>query len=199
MQKIIFSLMLSAFTFSFIFAQPKTADEKVEASACDCLSKQEVKKSIASEFMPMIQKCLQQSLIENALELQKQGLDLTNQTQLTAYGEKLGAKLAISCSKFKELTRSFMEQSSTTVKTQTSTGTFVRVEKEGLAKLVFKEIGGKEVFFIWFNNFTNSEKFMTKSVTSAVGKSFTITWTEIEMYVPKAEGYYTVKQILSVE
>ncbi len=199
MKKISLAFLLCVFFYAGISAQTFTqADEKLLADACTCINKMDADRK---DKLKGAQECVTNSIISNLEVIQKQSkIDFTNQEQAANYGKKIGEKLVQTCPKFHELaeglaTKELEKENSAAGKT--ATGTFLRVEKDGLAKIIFKE-DGKEMPYIWFTNFANSEQFMGKAEMPK-GKTFKITYTEIEIYVPKADGYYTVKQILSVE
>ena len=200
MKKVYFFLLFTVGTSVFGFAQ-KTTDDKVTTTICECLSKLDPAKQTVTDLSSAMQLCAATGFSTHVTDLKKEGVDLTNEAQAQTYATKITQKLAASCPVFMTLSMALandMKSANAAPKSQTTTGTFVRVEKEGLAKLIFKETNGKEASFIWLTNFPNSEQFMSKA-PAPVGKTFKITWTEIEMYVPKADGYYTVKQILAVE
>ena len=173
-------------------------DEKLLADACNCINKLDPGRK---DKLKGAQDCITNSIIPNVEAIQKENkIYFTNQQQATVYGRKIGERLVQTCPKFREMAEGLatkeLDKENVAVG-KTATGTFLRVEKDGLAKIIFKE-DGKEIPYIWFTNFANSDQFMGKA-EKANGKTYKITYTEVEIYVPKADGYYTVKQIVSVE
>ncbi len=199
MKKTLLTFPVCFFISAIIFAQSlMPTDEKLLVDACACISKMEPSRK---DKLKGAQDCITSSIISNVDAIQKENkIDFTNREHSANYGRKIGEKLVQTCPKFREMAEGLASkelEKENGAAGKTATGAFLRVEKDGLAKIIFKE-DGKEIPYIWFTNFANSEQFMGKAETPK-GKTFKITYTEIEIYVPKADGYYTVKQILSVE
>ena len=196
------SLFILSSIALFPFATSQTsAKDKLVAQACDCITKLNI--DSVEDPSTTIHKCIQEGLLPNLSDLQKEeNLDLSDISQMREFGIGIGKILVANCPKFMDLSVKLAEQqkplNGTSTQIKITTGSFLRIEKGDIAKIIIKDDQGNENTFVWLTNFKNSEQFMG-AATVEKGKKLKISWTEIEIYIPKAEGYYILKQITEIE
>src|SRR5690606_3010897 len=78
--------------------------------------------------------------------------------------------------------------------TYTISGKITKVEGADLITYHIKSDDGKTYKVVWYRNFEGSEE-LVDDPKSIVGKKVTITVEDVECYIPKAKGYYSVKEI----
>ncbi len=199
-----FSILLVIFFTSFgLTAQ--TAINKAAEKTCDCLNKQPVPETLnQEEFTLMITKCLTQPMMDDLDNL----LKAVGEKEISeGAGEKIGVqiagKLLSICPKFTELT---MKMSEDQKKTETvvsndatdfTVGSFTKIEQDGFNYIYLKTSEGKTESFLWMKYFKGSDKF-EGDTTALVGKKIKVLWKETEVYLPKAKGYYKLKEIVEI-
>ena len=159
MKKSIYLIVFSFCALVSTQAQTFTAtDEKLLADACTCINKIDPN---SKNKLTEAQNCVSTAVVPYIDAIQKENkIDLTNAEQASSYGRRIGERLVHTCKKFQEIAEGVAAQELDKEEKnvgKTTTATFVRIEKDGVAKLFFKEADGKETSFIWLTNFPKSE------------------------------------------
>jgi hypothetical protein len=192
------SLLLSFFS-TFAFSQ--SALDKASATACDCLKGGNLSSKTEEEAEKLMSHCVQQGMIKNLDVIQKEyDLDLTDESKVYEVGVELGKKLIVNCPAFLDYYVSKEKINSLqTEETEGSTqGKFSKLDVKDFAYLVIREKSGKESQFIWIRHFKNADQFV-KNPEQLKNKTLKVNWNEYEAYLPKAGGYFKIKEIKSLE
>ena len=118
-------------------------------------------------------------------------------------GEVLGKDIARDlldekCDGFLKLSMKMAGKDDDEDEVASATGVFKRVDNKGFNYIIIASEGNKEQSFIWLRQFPGSENYM-QSVSKLTGKKLKIKYREIEAYLPQAQGYYKLKEIVSLE
>lgn len=175
-------------------------EQKITMALCDCLNKIAPakitnKKEANDAFMSCF---MSQSdlLVDLAAE---RNVQITDKAAMREVGIDIGKNLlSQKCEAFLKLAVKMSDHSDSTPETETTTGSFKRIDTKGFNYIIITDAGGSEKSFLWLRQFTGSEKFMEQPL-NVTGKKLKITWQEIEVYVPQAKGYYKVKEIIAVD
>jgi hypothetical protein len=129
----------------------------------------------------------------------EQNVDMTDEAAMSEVGGAIGKNLMKQkCGSFMQLAMK-MGKDDDDAGTQITTGIFKRIDTKGFNYIVITDKTTSEKSFIWLRQFPGSEKFMDASPGKLTGKKLQITWKDIEVYLPQAKGYYTVKEIVSID
>ncbi|AYL94003.1 hypothetical protein [Mucilaginibacter celer] len=177
------------------------AQQRLLDSLCKSISKIDVskiktKKEANDAFMNCFESYADQ-LVEVAKE---QNVDMTNQAAMHDVGINIGKNLMKQkCGSFMQLAMKMAKGSDEEGNVaQSVTGTFKRIDNRGFNYLVITDKAGSEKSFIWLRQFGGSEKFMGAEAAKLAGKKIEVTWKDMEVYLPQANGYYIVKEIISI-
>jgi hypothetical protein len=173
-------------------------EQKVTTALCDCINKIDLtkitnKKEANDAFMSCF---MNQSNLFVDLTAER-NISMTDNTAMHELGLDIGKNLLNQkCDAFLKLAVKMADHADSTPETETTTGSFKRIDTKGFNYIIITDASGSEKSFLWLRQFTGSEKFMAQPPT---GKKLKITWQEIEVYIPQAKGYYKVKEIAAVD
>lgn len=172
------------------------AEKKLADSICSSLSKHDISQIKSKEdAVKLYTECITEhtDLLSDVADELK--IDMTDMQAMRKLGVNIALDLMkVQCSKFTSLsilmagTKSNYQNLS-----NISLGTLKRIDNKGFNYIVINE-SGNENSFLWLRQFPGSEKF-TNGLAANLGKKVTISWKEIEVYLPTAKGYYKVKEI----
>lgn len=112
-------------------------------------------------------------------------------------GEKLGVKMVVVCPELvMKLGQSKIDNEADDdgLSTYTISGKVTKVEGADLITYHIKSDDGKTYKVVWYRNFEGSE-ILVDDPKVIVGKNVAVTVEDVECYVPRAKGYYSVKEI----
>jgi hypothetical protein len=150
-----------------------------------------------------MERCLQEGIMKHYSELSSEyKLDLTDRNKMYTMATELTNKLLITCPKFIDyiaaLNKKLKKESTGDNATGSTEGKFVKLNNREFTYLIIREEGEKETQFLWLKHFNGSERFMIEP-DKLRNKSLRVKWQEYEVYLPKANGYYKIKEIVAVE
>ncbi|MBC7923705.1 MAG: hypothetical protein H7Z75_21730 [Ferruginibacter sp.] len=179
----------------------QTALDKASASACECAKKVSNQGDAAARHQAM-QQCIQEAFLQNLSAFNKEyQLDLDDERKVEALGMELGKKLVVNCASFLEYSLATIQSPENAVeKTATGSveGKFKRLEVKDFVYFVVTNEKEKEDAFLWLHPFQGSEDIFREK-DRLKGKTLRIEWQEYEAYLPKANGYHKIKEIISIE
>lgn len=172
--------------------------QKMLDSLCNCLTNLNYAKITNSqEANKAFMDCFTNHADQLMEVAEEEGVEITDNEASNAIGEMIGKNLlSQKCGAFMKLAV-LMANDDNETQQQKTTGTFKRIDNKGFNYVVITD-KGSEKSFIWLEQFADSEKFMNAK-SLPIGKKLTITWQEIEVYLPAAKGYYKVKEIKGIE
>ncbi|MBS1526553.1 MAG: hypothetical protein JST19_12935 [Bacteroidetes bacterium] len=130
-------------------------------------------------------------------------VDMADMDAMKRVGMDLALDLfKVKCEKFTELSKKMaMQVAQKEIAGEANgdamIGTFKRIDKKGFNYIVVADAHNNEKPFLWLRQFPGSESFMN-GAAQLVGKKISISWKEIEVYLPDAKGYYPVKEITGI-
>ncbi|WP_291720661.1 hypothetical protein [Bernardetia sp.] len=201
-------LVICCVSFSTLsFAQNKKADalkDRMAQEVCDCISSSDVDFEDGEALKLKLGLCLMQSIGENQNQIQKVGIDIENEENITRFGEDIGLAMATKCPAVfmgfakKELEEKRKSNKDEEVKVQALTGTITKVEEEAFVTIVVKDEEGRSHNMLWLEFFENSEE-LKENYSNLTGKDVSIEYYEKEYYNPKIEDYVKVKVLRRVD
>ena len=131
----------------------------------------------------------------------EQNVEVTDEPAMSKVGVEIGKNLMKQkCGSFMQLAMKMgKDDDAEGTGAQVTTGVFKRIDTKGFNYIVITDKAAAEKSFIWLRQFSGSEKFIDASPAKLAGKKLQITWKDLEVYLPQAKGYYTVKEIVSID
>jgi hypothetical protein len=201
MRKILFLFILLSLFVQRAFSQtahiPTSLENKMTDSLCDCVSKLDFSKiTNKEEAIAAYTDCIgKHTDIFSALAIERKE-DIMDQAAMRQLGLVIAKNLmAKNCAPFVKL--SLLTVKKDGVVTNSTTGTFKRVDLKGFNYMVLTDNDNQEKSFLWLRQFPGSENYMN-GATKLTGKRLKIGWQELEVYLPQAKGYYKIKEIVSI-
>lgn len=195
------ALLLS---FSVAKSQRKAGpiEQKVTDSICACLVKTDMsliktKTEATNAFMSCFSK--QASLLIPLATERK--VEVTDKAAMREVGMDLGKNLLNqNCQAFVSLSMIMAKEEMDKEdgdKEGSTSGKIKRIETKEFNHIVITDESGKEKTFIWLRQFDGADKFVGNPA-NLVGKKVSVSWTEIEAYVPSAKSYFPLKEIIKI-
>jgi hypothetical protein len=202
MKKIIFIAFFAIIICKNGWAQTRKmgpVEQKMTTTLCDCINQIDQSKiSTAKEASDAFMNCfMNQSSLLVDLSAER-NLSMTDKEAMHQLGVDIGKNLlAEKCDGFLKLAVK-MANKTEEKQQQTTSGTYKRIDNKGFNYIVLTDGSGSEKPFLWLRQFGGSEKFINAPATF-IGKKLKVSWQDIEIYLPQAKGYYTVKEITAIE
>ena len=204
MKKTLFTLLFISILFiGKSFAQSVRnvgpAERKITDSLCAAISRLDISKiNNPKEAEAVFMDCLmkQSAMFEEVTNERK--VQMVDHRAMRQLGTDIGKNLFnMKCDAFLKLAVKMVPEKTEGNESEVS-GTFKRIETKGFNYIIISGQDNKEKSFLWLHQFVGSEKFMNGGV-AYVGKKISISYNEIEVYLPAAKGYYKVKEIASLK
>jgi hypothetical protein len=203
MKKALF-LLAAALTIFTITAKAQNkigpVQRKMLDTLCNCMSKIDMTKiKTPDEAETAFSNCFNDHLDMLIDVAKEERLDFTIPEDQEKVGALIGQNLLQDkCAIFFKLAALMAKKDDEkTVQTESTTGTFKRIDLKGFNYIVIDDAGSQKSF-LWLREFAGSDKFMG-ATTTLLNKKLKITWQEIEVYLPAAKGYYKVKEITAID
>jgi hypothetical protein len=199
MKKILLIFLLIGFTRAYAQTTPGPVEKKITQNLCDCINKLDMTTITTGEQANKAFMDCFMAQMELAPDLAaERGVELSNNDAMRKIGNDIGINLMKQkCEGFMKLAVVMAKKDNGAV-SNTTTGTFKRIDVKGFNYIVVADNPGSEKSFLWLRQFPESEKLAVPALQLA-NKRLKITWQEMEVYLPQAKGYYKVKEITAVE
>ncbi|AFM05141.1 hypothetical protein Fleli_2788 [Bernardetia litoralis DSM 6794] len=203
MKKIIF---LSFFFISFSsisFAQNKKADalkDKMAQEICDCINESGVDLDNEEDIKLKLGVCMMQSIGESQKQLNKVGININNEDDVSSFAEDLGMIMATKCpAVFMKFAENEADEDSNgeEIITHTLTGTILEVKEGAFVTLIIKDEEGRSHNVLWLEFFENADE-VKENYSKLKNMSVSVEYYEKEYYNPKIEDYVKVKVLKKV-
>lgn len=180
---------------------PGPVEKKMTDNICACISKLDPdsikdKQSADKAFMD----CFSQhaGLLVQVTEERK--IELTDHPAMRQLGIEIGKNLlSQNCPGFMHLSMAMANGSDTGESlTGVTEGRLKRMDTRDFNYFVLTDDDNKEKSFIWLRQFPGSDSFINDA-SKLVGKKLRIDWQEMEVYVPSAKSYYSIKEVVGME
>ncbi len=188
MKKPLFFLLALVISFTTIAQEDIYRTLAIET--CECISKRKMDMTKRKEVEMALGLCMLESAQRNNMDL-----EMTDSEAMRKLGEKVGIQMAPICP---DVFSAFIEQGKDETDVLSLSGKIKSVEEKDFLFITLKENGGKEHKLIWLRYFPGSDEFQ-EDPKKLVGKHVSITYQEIECYLPKAKLYYNNKEITSLQ
>jgi hypothetical protein len=178
------------------------AQQRLLDSLCKELSKIDVSKITTKKAADdAFEKCFETHADLLTDVAKERNVDITDEAAMSEVGVAIGKNLMKQkCGSFMQLAMKMgKDDDAEDAGTQVTAGVFKRIDTKGFNYIVITDKAASEKSFIWLRQFAGSEKFMDALPAKLVGKKLKITWKDMEVYLPQAKGYYTVKEIVSID
>ncbi len=204
MKKTVFTFLFCSTLFlGKSFAQSERvigpAERKITDSLCVAISRLDIskinnQKEAEDAFMDCFMK--QSAMFEEVAN--ERNVQMDDHVAMHQLGIDIGKNLLnMKCGAFLKLAVKMVPGKTQGDESEVS-GTFKRIETKGFNYIIILGADNTEKSFLWLHQFVGSEKFMNGGA-AYVGKKVSISYKEMEVYLPAAKGYYKVKEIASLK
>lgn len=167
--------------------------DKLAQLTCDCLATKDPTGMDFKTAQIEMGLCLIGVAQESGVDV-----DFSKPEAMRGLGEKVGVKMAGICLEtLLKFTGKQALAAEAVEERQQVAGTIKTVETDGFVFVTLKESNGRETKFLWLRYFEGSDDFV-ESPKKLTGKYVTLTYSEVECFVPKAKGYFKQKEITSL-
>lgn len=170
---------------------------------CDCITKSKKAMTNQEDVQLLVMECMLEGAGDNAMEMfEALGIDGNDEGAAQKFGQALGMQLVTKCPKFLELMAPVINKKTKTEAgtsdeaAGTSEGNFLKLELDGYQFLVI-EAAGKQSKFLWLRQFPNSLT-LPELLATKKGNKVTVSWKNIEVYVPKMKEYIRFREITAL-
>lgn len=201
-----FSILALCFLATVTFGQGVV--KKLSDKTCKCMEKEDLDAMSSEDLQMKFGLCMVEHAMEMNTEIKEElGIDLFagGEDAGRQLGEKVGFELAISCPAFQaQMMKMLGEEEGAAAETTeatavgSATGPIKEFKTDGFVNVIMEGDGGRQIKFLWLRHFPGSEK-LIGNMNQYVGKTVTITFQEIEVFLPKAGDYFKVKEITSLK
>lgn len=112
-------------------------------------------------------------------------------------GQKIGLKMATYCPDYLMKMGTAAQGNPAQEPTYQLVGKILSVEQGEFISYKLKDNEGKVHKLLWYQHFIGSDEF-TDEPKKLVGKEVTVSVKDVECYVPKAKGYFSIKEIVAL-
>jgi len=203
------NLLLSSILFFALFAlraqEAGPAQKKLTDSICKCLSALDMSKiKTSDEAQNAFVECFSKNLSFVVEVAEERNVEMSNTAAMKKIGNEVGKDLInqncegfikVSALMTKDKINSNLNDQAAI---QSTSGILKRIETRDFHYIIIQDKNNNEKSFIWLRQFPDSENFIA-ATSKMIGKSLVVRWSEIEVYLPKAKGYYKVKEIVAID
>lgn len=201
-KKIFFQL---AFVWLAIFPAIAQAQDLIDILAketCECLESKNFKATEDATKMKIdVGICVLEAYNRHDVEAKDElGLSTLDQESGRQLGTKIGFKMVNYCPELvmKMGLKVAEEEKASGPAVVTLSGKIHRMEEGDFISYFLKADDGKTYKLLWYKNFKGSEEFL-ENPKKLVGRNVQVAVAEVECYIPKAKGYYSVKEIVEIK
>lgn len=195
MKKIIGAVVFTMASLSSGYSQDIL--DVMAREACDCLSKKDFgeipdKDKITAE----VGLCILESYTRHTEDVSKVlSIDELDEEAGRKLGQQIGLKMTKICPDI--VIKMGVAGKSSANKDITLEGKISSIEDGDFIFYNLKDKDGKVHRLLWYQHFKGSDEF-TDEPKKLVGKKVSVKVKEVECYIPKAKGYYTLKEIVEI-
>jgi hypothetical protein len=184
--------------------ETKTTMQKAAEDICGCLSKVKYDSSKVQEYKDAAMNCFTTGAMEHIVQIaEERGLDVSDQSAMRDLGVEIGKELlkqkCASYFEFAKISAKEKNGEEDAVKEKVTSGKVLKVDKKDFVYITLKDASNREHNFIWLEYFDGSENFFGEKLNSLIGKEIAISWIEKEVYLPKANNYFKIKEISKIK
>jgi len=184
--------------------ETKTTMQKAADDICGCLSKVKYDPNKVQEYKDAAMNCFTTGAMEHIVQLaDERGLDVSDQSAMRDLGVEIGKELlkqkCASYIEFAKISAKAQNVEEEGIKETVTSGKLLKVDKKDFVYLTLKDATNREHNFIWLEYFDGSENYFGEKLNSLIGKEIAISWIEKEVYLPKANNYFKIKEISKIK
>jgi hypothetical protein len=176
------------------YGQTDAELDKIAQTTCDCITKKNPNFGNKSEVEMALGLCML-----DAAQTAGVKLNMTDGKAMEELGQKVGVRMAGLCpSVFEAFVSEETKAPSAEPDYVEVSGKVKSVESGDYMTLVVQEPSGKEHRLLWIHYFPGSDAYVGDPKI-LIGKSVTVSYSLVDVYVAKAKGYVTSKQLYGLQ
>lgn len=171
-------------------AQTEAEFDAIAQKTCDCITQKKPNFAIKSDVEMALGLCMLDAAQTAGLKL-----DLGDAKAMESLGEKVGIRMAGLCpAVFQSFVGEEADGSGAEPEYLEVSGKVKSVEYGDYTTVVLQESSGKEHRLLWIHYFPGSDAY-AGDPKILIGKSVTVSYSLVEVFVPKTKAYVTSKQL----
>jgi hypothetical protein len=191
-------LAFAALIFVCPVASSQDLGDVMADEVCECMNRKDLSAIENSKLTIEVGLCIVEAYGKHPEANAYFGIENFDEEGGRIMGQKLAVKLVNICpqliTRLAELKNNIGEGSGT----YELTGKIEKMEEGDFVSYHVRDKGGKVYKVLWYQNFTGSSEFIQEP-KKLVGKKVTVTVKDVECYIPKAKGYYSIKEIQQIK
>lgn len=174
-------------------AQTEAEFDAIAQKTCDCVTQKNPNLTNRSEVEMALGSCMLDAAKAVGVKV-----DVTDGKAMEALGEKVGIRMAGLCPNIQSFIGEDTQARGAEPEYVEVSGKIKSVEYGDYTTVVLQESSGKEHRLLWIHYFPGSDAY-AGDPKILIGKSVTVSYSLVEVYVPKAKGYVTSKQLFGLQ
>lgn len=196
----ILTSMLVLFLPILMFAQ-ESAIDKIAKETCSCMTEKDLTNLTQDQFEQELGMCMLTAASPMMSQLeQEENINMEDPNVFQKIGEKVGAKIAVSCPDlFSKMMEYYGQETQTEVRQLLlEEGTFAGLKSGEFAQIQLTLANGRTADFLWLEAFEGSTSLETNA-NSLKGKKISVYYLERSFFDPTDKTYKSKKVIQKIE
>ncbi len=196
-------LLLSFALLLWVSVSAQKTLERVSERVCRRMEKANLQRPADSLRTEMMNIFMEEAMLDVDGFMKDYKLKTFDESAGQMIGQELGKHLVSTCPAFLQFSLALAKDEVATEEQAASNEheelyAYDHADETELRHLYFLDEKGKEVKFYWTEHFPGSDLF-TVNPERHKGKHFSVKWKDAEYFLPKADGYYQIRILSSIE
>src|SRR5690606_4308619 len=193
-------ILLIALIISFVTTNAQDVIDTMAQEVCNCMTDRNVLDiNDQQKLITAVGICIAESYTTHQQQVSTElGIDELNDETGHALGNKVGVRMMKYCPDYLMKMGQVASQNTSGKSTYVLNGKVDSMEKGDFITYKLKDSEGKIHKLLWYQHFKGSDD-LIDDPKKLVGKNVSVTLKDVECYIPKAQAYYSIKEIVELK
>jgi len=193
-------ILLIALIISFVTTNAQDVIDTMAQEVCNCMTDRNVLDiNDQQKLITAVGICIAESYTTHQQQVSTElGIDELNDETGHALGNKVGVRMMKYCPDYLMKMGQVASQNTSGESTYVLNGKVDSMEKGDFITYKLKDSEGKIHKLLWYQHFKGSDD-LIDDPKKLVGKNVSVTLKDVECYIPKAQAYYSIKEIVELK
>lgn len=193
-------ILLIALIISFVTTNAQDVIDTMAQEVCKCMTDRNVLDiNDQQKLITAVGICIAESYTTHQEQVSTElGIDELNDETGHALGNKVGVRMMKYCPDYLMKMGQVASQNTSGESTYVLNGKVDSMEKGDFITYKLKDSEGKIHKLLWYQHFKGSDD-LIDDPKKLVGKNVSVTLKDVECYIPKAQAYYSIKEIVELK